>query len=131
MEICINCNFIQKIRLHMNLSGLKKIFGGKKKYIDEQEYAQQRNGQELYTSETLEVLKKHIVLDDTELPLEYFFYTNHQNKARNLAQRLEQMNYTAAYRTSASDKNTFVITGWTPKMNMSQQTVTEWAEKMC
>lgn len=69
--------------------------------------------------------------DANELSLEYFFYTNTVDKAEKLATELALLNYTCKFETSNWDKSLFVITGWTHKIKMTDETVIEWTKEMC
>ena len=80
---------------------------------------------------TLKQLRNLNVTEDKELKLEYFFYTNTNEKAEQLAKELEQLNYEVKYGVSAGDKKLFIITGRTTKIKMSEDLVTKWTKEMC
>ena len=80
---------------------------------------------------TMTELRKIDITDDHYLKLEFFFYTNTLEKAGELAQELEKLNYEVQFGTSASDKKLFIITGWTIKMKMEDVVVIAWAKQMC
>ncbi|MBC7889251.1 MAG: ribonuclease E inhibitor RraB [Ferruginibacter sp.] len=82
-------------------------------------------------TQTLNRLRKLQITDDEELKLEYFFYTNTQNKAAQLAAEMEKLHYTVKHGVSAGDKNLFIVTGWTTRMKMSDEIVRKWTNKMC
>jgi hypothetical protein len=83
------------------------------------------------TPKTLDQLREHGVTAETKLPLEYFFFTDGQSKAASLSDALAAMGYSPEFGPSASDKRIFVVNGWTPEMEMSDNTVSEWTELMC
>ena len=83
------------------------------------------------TPQTVSQLRKHDVTEESLLKLEYFFYTNTKEKAEGLAQKLADTGYTGSYDNSASDKKQFVVTGWTSRMKMDDQTVLDWTGRMC
>ena len=83
------------------------------------------------TPQTLQQLRKHGVTDDSRLALEFFFYTDTETKAAALAKALSTKGYSVKHRPSASDDKTRVITGWTTKMHMDEQTVVIWTRRMC
>jgi len=83
------------------------------------------------TPQTLAELGKYGINDQTQLKLEYFFYTDMEDKARALAQKLADLGYEAAYDHSASDAKQFVVTGWTTRMKMDEQSVLDWSGRMC
>lgn len=76
-------------------------------------------------------LRQHSISEAAQLSLEYFFYTNTDEKAKALAEELISLGYSAEYGPSAKDKSVFVITGWTTKIQLSQQVVEEWQNQMC
>jgi len=83
-------------------------------------------------AKVLEQLNIHGVTDNSELELEFFFYTNKEDNASNLAIELNKLNYQInLVDHSASDKNQWVVIGWTTKMKMDLQTVTKWTNQMC
>jgi regulator of RNase E activity RraB len=80
------------------------------------------------------VLKHHRkegVTENTELKLEFFFYTNSDEKAKKLADELAKLNYTAKYMLAVDSNTEFIITGWTTKIKMSDNVVKDWAKEMC
>lgn len=79
----------------------------------------------------MEQLRQQNITQDKELKLEYFFYTNTNEKAKMFAPELEKLNYTVKYGQSAGDKNLFVITGLTTKMKMTNEIVVNWSKQMC
>jgi len=56
------------------------------------------------TPHTLKNLRKSNVTVDTELKLEYFFYTNTEEKAAQLAREIEKLNYTVQHRDLVGNK---------------------------
>src|SRR5213593_749761 len=105
--------------------------GGDGRFQTDEAYTENRAKQLAMTPQTLAQLRKDEVTDQTLRKLEYFFYTNTKEKAAALAQKLADMGYTASYDHSASDKKQFVVTGWTSRMMMDDQTVLDWTGRMC
>jgi hypothetical protein len=101
------------------------------RYISEPKFKEIMTKQTAWTPETLKQLNKLGVKDDTQLKLEYFFYTNTIEKASALAKVMEKRGYSVVYEPSAHDKKIYVITGWTGKMSMNEATVIEWTRQMC
>jgi len=97
----------------------------------EDDYAKNRALQLTMTPQTVAQLRKYGVTDESQLKLEYFFYTNTKEKAAALAQALSEMGYTGSYDHSASDKKQFVVTGWTLPMKIDDRTVLDWTGRMC
>ena len=83
------------------------------------------------TPKIMEQLRKLKVTSDKELKLEYFFYTNTEDKAQVFASELKKIEYTVKYGVSAGDKKLFVVTGWTTKIRMADDVVMQWTRQMC
>jgi hypothetical protein len=81
--------------------------------------------------QTLAELRKYGVTDETQLKIEYFFYTDTEQKAAALSEDLRQMGYSGEYRPSVSDPKIFIVNGWTTKMSMDESIVVGWARQMC
>jgi hypothetical protein len=105
--------------------------GGDGRFQTDDAYAQSRAKQLAMSPKTVAQLRKHGVTDQTQLKLEYFFYTNTKEKAAALAQKLADMGYAGGYDHSASRTKQFVVTGWTPPMKRNDQTVLDWTGRMC
>jgi regulator of RNase E activity RraB len=83
------------------------------------------------TPQVLDQLYKLNITEEKELKLEYFFYTNTLDKAEKFAKEIEKLNYSVEHGVSAGDKKLFIITGWTSKMKMSEDVVSNWTKQMC
>jgi len=105
--------------------------GGDGRFQSETAYAENRSRQLAMTPQTVVQLRKLGVTGESQLKLEYFFYTNTKEKAAALVQKLAELGYTASYDHSASDKKQFVVTGWTSPVKMDDETVLDWAGRMC
>ena len=124
------------IALLITMGLFNSLFGGKRgggdgPFQTEESYAQNRARQLEMTPQTVAQLRKYDVTKESQLKLEYFFYTNTKEKAAVLAQKLTDMDYTGSYDHSASDKKQFVVTGWTSRMKMDDETVLDWTARMC
>ena len=100
-------------------------------FQSESAYAENRSRQLTMIPQTVAQLRTYGVTDESQLKLEYFFYTNTKEKAAALAQKLTDMGYTGSYDHSASDKKQFVVTGWTLPMRVDEKTVLDWTGLMC
>ena len=60
--------------------------GGNGRFQSDAAYAENRSRQLTMTPQTVAQLRKHGVTDESQLKLEYFFYTNTKEKAAALAQ---------------------------------------------
>ena len=79
----------------------------------------------------LEQLRAYNITNDKYLQLEYFFYTNDEEKARNLAEEIGKLNYSVKHGAVPGKKSLFVITGWTTRIKMDESTITDWVKEMC
>lgn len=108
-----------------------KFDGGDSSFMSESEFVKNREKQIAGGTQTLAELRKYGVTNASHLSLEYFFYTNTREKAASLAKKLSQMGYSAEYRHSASDKKLILVTGWTSKIKMDDDTLLDWIGSMC
>ena len=83
------------------------------------------------TPKTVAQLRQYGVTDQTQLRLEYFFYTKMKDKAAGLSEKLSGLGYSSAHDRSASDPKQFVVSGWTTRMAMDEETVLAWTRRMC
>lgn len=100
-------------------------------FVLEQDYKKNRANQLAMAPMTLEQLRKLGIDDSSFLKLEYFFYTNAQNKAKLLADELSQRGYSGGHDVAAGDSSQFVITGWTTPLQMTDDIVAAWTGEMC
>ncbi len=101
------------------------------RYVTEESFKNNIQKQVDMTPQTLDRLRKAGVSADKELKLEFFFYTNSDDKAKKLADALAKLSYSVEHRLAAESKTGFVITGWTTKMKMSEDVVKKWTKEMC
>lgn len=101
------------------------------RYVTEESFKNNIQKQVDMTPQTLDRLRKAGVSADKELKLEFFFYTNSDDKAKKLADALAKLSYSVEHRLAAESKTEFVITGWTTKMKMSEDVVKKWTKEMC
>ena len=102
-----------------------------KQFVTENSLKRNSENQLAMTPKTLMQLREIDVDENMELKLEYFFYTNNLEKAQKLAAELEALHYSVDFGKSGSDKNLFVITGWSTRMQMSNEAVGLWTSQMC
>lgn len=79
---------------------------------------------------TLDHLRNFGVSDDTELKIEFFFYSRTEGNANELASELRNLNYEVYTGKSAGNENLFLVNGWTTKIRMDDKTVQHWTEQM-
>ena len=114
--------------------GLFDIFKSKSsdgKFVSETAFNKNLKSQMGMTPQTLEQLRKINVGEDNELKLEFFFYTNSLDKAAELSSELKKLNYESDQRLAAGSKTEYLVNGWTTKMKMTDQVVSNWAKEMC
>lgn len=123
---------IKKLGILMGLfSGL---FGGQAsadQFHSEAQFKENLVRQTTMTPQTLAQLYEYGVSEDSELKLEYFFYTNSEDKAASLHKALVELGYSGEYGQSASDDSIYIVTGWTAPINMSKDSAVSWTESMC
>ncbi len=105
--------------------------GQEHSFLTEASYHANRSKQAAMVADTMAELRKHDVTEGSNLKLEYFFYTDSSQKAEVLAGELTRMGYDGGHGIAAGDSNLYVITGWTPPMQMIDSVVVKWTEKMC
>jgi len=112
--------------------GLFSFFGKDERYISESTFKKNVQKQKEMSGQTLSQLSKYGVGGDSELSLEFFFYTDDQNKANDLAIELKKLNYSIdTVDKSAGDPKLWAVTGWTTQIQMNIASVTKWTEQMC
>ena len=109
----------------------RKPGAGNPPFRSDEAFAENRAQQLSMTPQTMTQLRRFGVTDGSRLKLEYFFYTNSEEKAEALAQSLSAMGYDCEYGVSADDDSLVVITGWTSPMAMDDSSVTDWTARMC
>jgi hypothetical protein len=101
------------------------------RHVTESAFSENRTKQTVMAPQTMVQLRKYGVTDETELKLEFFFYTNTEAKASELADILTKKGYSVERKPAARDKSLQVITGWTGKMKMTDAVVIAWTREMC
>lgn len=100
-------------------------------FVSEADFNANRTKQIAMAPQTMEQLRGYGVTDESELKLEYFFYTNTREKAEGLAKDLADRGYDGGHDVAAGDSSQFVITGWTTPMKMTDEIVAGWTGEMC
>ena len=113
--------------------GLFSIFGNKdNRYVSESAFKKSVVNQKEMNGQTLTQLSNYGVDGKSQLSLEFFFYTDKQDKASNLAIELKKLGYNLeTVDKSAGDPKLWVVTGWTTPIKMDIGSVTSWTEHMC
>jgi hypothetical protein len=102
-----------------------------KRYWSEDAHRRNVENQVRMAPSTLTELAKLGVTPQSELKLEFFFYTDAPAKAASLATDLAHLGYQAQHGLAAADNGQSVVTGWTTPMPMSKEGVVAWTRQMC
>ena len=123
---------IRRLGIFMGLFG--GLFGGQAsadQFQTEAQFNENLVRQTTMTPQTLEQLYEHGVPEDSKLKLEYFFYTNSEEKASSLHKALADLGYSGEFGQSASDNSIYILTGWTSPIRMDRDSAVAWTESMC
>jgi regulator of RNase E activity RraB len=101
------------------------------RYVSEPAFRENLAKQTTMSPQVIAQLRKHGVTDDASLKLEFFFYTDKDEKAQALAKALRALEYKVECGPSAGDSRLLIVTGWTTPLKMTENAVVAWAEKMC
>lgn len=102
-----------------------------KRHVSEESFRTNTQRQAAAAPQVLGIIKQHSLSDTNLRCLEYFFYTNTIEKAKLLAAELHKKEYSVAFREDGYRKNQFVITGWTRKISIEQNALSNWVNEMC
>ena len=105
-------------------------WGEPKRFVSADALERNLKNQLAMTPRTLAELERLGAAPGSSLRVEYFFYSNTFQKARRLARTLEARGYSVRAEESAHDKKTYVVTGWTLPLLMSESILLKWTEEM-
>ncbi|MBX3243181.1 MAG: ribonuclease E inhibitor RraB [Acidobacteria bacterium] len=110
-----------------------KIFGSKDpgQYRSEVDLAANRAKQIEMSPQTVAALREHGITDEKTLPLEFFFYTNSEEKASKLSNELAALEYSSSYGNSAHNRKEFLINGWSTPIQIDENRILQWTADMC
>jgi hypothetical protein len=100
-------------------------------YISEQQHKDNLTSQLETSPELVEQFRGFGITEDRTCRLEYFFYTNSQEKAASLSIELCEMGYASKVQESGPGKKIRVVAGATVPVQMATEKVLEWTELMC
>lgn len=101
------------------------------KFVTDEKYRSNLANMLKVTPQTLAQLREHNISDESTLKLEYFFYSNNEDNAIKLVNRLKSEGYSVEFGPSAGDRKLLVVTGWTIPMKMDEANILKWTEDMC
>lgn len=81
--------------------------------------------------ETTRLLRENGISEEKEISVEYFFYTNKEEKAKGLFEELMMLGYKGEIGLAPPDGKQFVITGWTTGMKTGIEPISGWIKEMC
>ena len=99
-------------------------------YVTQGEFEENLSKQGELAPKTVAQLRAFGVTQESELKLEFFFYSNSDGKAASLVEALTDLGYHSESSTSAGDPNLVCITGWTTPMKMEEEAIVAWTEQM-
>ena len=102
-----------------------------RQFMTEKQQQENLESQLSMTPQTIEQLREYGVDDSKKLKLEFFFFTNTSDKAKELNRLLSEKGYDSSFGVSASDTKQQVITGWTTPILMTLEDVLNWTTEMC
>lgn len=121
-------------RLGILMGLFSGLFGGQAladQFQTEAQFKENVVRQMTMTPQTLAQLYEYGVSEDSELKLEYFFYTDREDKAASLHKALGSLDYSGEYGQSATDDSIYIVTGWTTPIKMDKDSAVSWTESMC
>jgi len=115
-----------------NTIGIFDSFGQEdSRFVTEKSFLLNSDKQVEGLPKILGVLREHYVDETNQRRLELFFYTNTIEKAKLFEHELKNRSYSVESKTSGHDDELFVITGWTTKMKIEENTLVNWVREMC
>lgn len=101
------------------------------RYITARDFEKILKLQKRLSPQTVNRLRDYGVKPNDSLPLEYFFYTNDEQKALSLAAALRDLGYKDIDVAPRQEEELlFLVTGWTLPIVMDDKTVAAWTEDM-
>ena len=102
----------------------------KYQYVSEQEFREKLDMQRFLNAQVLQVFKKKGGVSEKQAPVEFFFYTDEEDKASNLAIELNKLGYEVYSIDRLALDGKWSVTGRTQLMKMTTRTITKWSKQM-
>ena len=115
----------------MGINEFLQSAGAPKQFVSEEKLEKSVERQTSLVPATLETLRHLEDKPSDFLRLEFFFYTNTAGKAKEFSDFLRKRDYSVEYGKSAGISNSFLITGWTTQISISEESIMAWAKEMC
>ena len=101
----------------------------KYQFVTEEEYEEKMTMQHLLNHKVLGLFKQHGG-SKKEQQVEFFFYTDEEDKATNLAIELYGLGYEVYGVERSNKENEWSVIGRTTVMKMTTRTLTKWSKQM-
>ncbi len=105
--------------------------GKSRRFVSDTAFHKNLAKQSEMSPQTVEQLRNYGVTDQTLLKLEFFFYTDADEKGVALGEILKSLGYQVECRASVDDCRQFLVTGWTIPVQMDVESVVAWTRTMC
>ncbi|MFI8605896.1 tetratricopeptide repeat protein [Cellulophaga baltica] len=105
------------------------FFRKNKRFVSEKGFKENTKNQSEMNGQTLGLLSQHGVTEQSELKLDYSFYTNKNEKAEELNSELKAKQYETS--DIVKEKKYWRIHGWTRKIKMDNNSIDNWTTEMC
>lgn len=115
----------------MGINDFLQSAGASKQFVSEEKLEETVSRQKGLVPATLETLRHLEDKPSEALRLEFFFYTNTAGKAKEFSDFLKKRGYSVEYAKAAGISNAFLITGWSTKISMNEESVVAWTQEMC
>ncbi|MBD3329076.1 hypothetical protein GF357_01120 [Candidatus Dojkabacteria bacterium] len=114
------------------MSFFSKLLSSKKntRFVSERSFKSNLTKQLNMSLQTLTQLKQSGITDSSELKLEFFFYTDNENKAISLVNTLKDKKCLVEFSVSAENAKIFIITGWTSPIKIDKDSISNWTKTM-
>jgi len=101
------------------------------RYISEEQHKENLAAQLTTSPATVQQLQAFGIAEGRSVKLEYFFYTNAEEKAEALSHDLAAMGYHVEFESSDNPKKIRIVAGASAPVQMANEQVLEWTETMC
>lgn len=100
-------------------------------FVKKNEYKRNLTLQKKMSIKTIQQLENSLNGQVDRLNLEFFFYTNNQQKAEKLQEALLSIGYFSKIQKVSNEESVHLITGWSSKILLSRNVILAWVTEMC
>jgi hypothetical protein len=115
----------------MGINDFLQSAGASKQFVSEEKLEESVERQTKLVPVTLETLRHLEDRPSESLRMEFFFYTNTAGKAKEFSDFLKKRAYSVEYAKAAGITNLFLITGWSDKISVNEESIIAWTKEMC